>query len=127
MRKLVRPENAVWADLLCNHDRDLRPADYLLDKEQLWHETRTHDEGLQRFHLLLMGGDQIYFDSIWEDIAALKQWVGLARAQQLEFKVSQALEDEIEAYYFGRRRARHGRARSPAWTPPTPWPACPPS
>ncbi|AWP75542.1 alkaline phosphatase family protein [Bordetella bronchiseptica] len=121
MRKLVRPANAVWADLLCNHDRDLRPADYLLDKEQLWHETRTHDEGLQRFHLLLMGGDQIYFDSIWEDIAALKQWVGLARAQQLEFKVSQALEDEIEAYYFGLYSRR--------WLPPSraPWADAQPS
>lgn len=101
MRKLVRPENAVWADLLGNHDRNLRPSDYLLDKEQLWHEQRTHDRQLQRFHLLLMGGDQIYFDSIWEDIKALKQWVGLSRKQQLAFKVSKTLEQEIENYYFG--------------------------
>lgn len=101
MRKLVRPANAVWSDLLCNHDRRLRPPGYLLDKEQLWHEERTHDEGLQRFHLLLMGGDQIYCDSIWEDIKALKDWVALSRPEQLSFKVTKTLEKEIESYYFG--------------------------
>lgn len=101
MRKLVRPENAVWSDLLCNHDLSLRPRDYLLDKEQLWHEARIHDHGLQRFHLLVMGGDQIYLDSIWEDLKALKQWVGLSRPQQLRFKVTKALDKAIEEYYFG--------------------------
>lgn len=100
MRKLVRPANAVWSDLLCNHDRSLRPADYELDKEQLWHEDRTHDRELQRFHLLLMGGDQLYFDSIWEDITALKTWVGLSRKEQLAFKVAKTLDKEIENYYF---------------------------
>lgn len=101
MRKLVRPANAVWSDLLCNHDSTLRPADYELDKEQLWHEERLHDNGLQRFHLLLMGGDQIYFDSIWEEIEALKSWVGLSRPEQLVFPISKALDKEIEDYYFG--------------------------
>lgn len=105
MRKLVRPENAVWSDLISNHDKNLRPKKnaketYLLDKEQLWHERRTHDKGLQRFHLILMGGDQIYFDSIWEDIKPLKRWVGLSRKDQLAFKVTPSLDQEIERYYF---------------------------
>lgn len=101
MRKLVRPESAVWVDLLCNHDRTLRPANYLLDKEQLWHESRTHERNLQRFHLLLMGGDQIYFDSIWEEVKTLKQWVRLSRDAQLKFKVTKLLVKEIEDYYYG--------------------------
>lgn len=101
IRKLIKAENAVWGDLLCNHDVAVRPPGYSLDKEQLWHEERTHAKGLQRFHLLLMGGDQIYFDSIWEDIKALKGWIGLPRNEQLTFPVSAALEAEIEAYYLG--------------------------
>src|SRR5690606_16001364 len=99
-RKLVRPANAAWADLLCNHDADLRPAGYMLDKEQLWHQQKVHDQGLKRFHLLMMGGDQIYFDSIWEDLPALKKWVALARPEQLKFKVTPTLDAQIEAYYF---------------------------
>lgn len=115
IRKLVRPANAVWEDLLANHDRDTRPKDYLLDKEQLWHESRTHDAGLQRFHLLVMGGDQIYFDSIWEDLKPLRNWVSLSRQEQLDFKVSDKLAKEIEAYYLGLYSAR--------WLPSTrdPW------
>ncbi len=100
MRKLVKAENAVWADLLCNHDKEVRPAGYELDKEQLWHEARTHDQGNQRFHLMLMGGDQIYFDSIWEDIKLLKRWIGLTREEQLQYPVDADLEKEIEDYYF---------------------------
>ena len=111
MRKLVRSSDAVWEDLLYSHDRALRTErasvePKLLDKEQLWHEKRIHDKGLQRFHLLLMGGDQIYFDSIWEDVPALRDWVALPRKEQLDFKVSGSLERDIESYYLGLYRKR---------------------
>ncbi|MDH1500351.1 alkaline phosphatase family protein [Comamonas terrigena] len=111
MRKIIRTSDAVWEDLLYSHDRKLRkkPGEgdgKLLDKEQLWHEKRIHDKGLQRFHLMLMGGDQIYFDSIWEDISVLRQWVALPRQAQLNFKVSKSLDREIEAYYFGLYKQR---------------------
>ncbi|MDP3087659.1 MAG: hypothetical protein Q8M99_05670 [Methylotenera sp.] len=111
MRKLVRESNSVWADLLSNHDRHLRKNNYELDKEQLWHETRTQDKNLQRFHLLVMGGDQIYFDSIWEDIKELKDWVQLSRDNQLIFNVDKKLEKKIERYYFNLYSSR--------WLPPS--------
>src|SRR5690606_26870324 len=88
----------------------------LLDKEQLWHERRVHDKGLQRFHLLLMGGDQIYFDSIWSDLPQLKHWVTLPRDEQLSFKVSRALERQIEAYYFNLYRQRWMPKERPPWS-----------
>ena len=100
MRKLVRAANNVWADVLANHDSQLRPPGYELDKEQMWHEVRVHRAGLQRFHIMLMGGDQIYFDSIWEDIPALKNWVAMSRDEQLRFTVSKALEETIANYYL---------------------------
>ena len=124
MRKFIRTSDAVWEDLLYSHDRALRSKNgagetKLLDKEQLWHEQRIHDRGLQRFHLMLMGGDQIYFDSIWEDIKQLRRWVALPRRAQLEFKVSKTLEREIEAYYFGLYKQRWlPRERKP-WSSPT--------
>lgn len=100
MRKLVRPADAVWEDLIACHDRDRRRSGYQLDKEQLWHEQRIHDQGKQRFHLLLMGGDQIYFDSIWEDIPELKRWVSLSRSDQLRFKVTKTLKKKVQNYYW---------------------------
>ncbi|QEY64187.1 alkaline phosphatase family protein [Metapseudomonas lalkuanensis] len=120
MRSHVSQANAVWEDLLYSHDKLVRirnpgPGDKLLDKEQLWHEVRIHDKGLQRFHLLLMGGDQIYFDSIWHQLDELKKWIGLSRDQQLNFSVSKVLDEKIAAYYFDLYAER--------WLPPgrRPW------
>jgi hypothetical protein len=111
MRKLVRPANAVWADLLDSHDPALRCKETVLDKEQLWHETRLQQHQVQRFHLLLMGGDQLYCDSIWQDIPALRAWVSLSRDEQLLYPVGKALERDIENYYFNLYGAR--------WLPPS--------
>lgn len=116
IRKLVRPANAVWEDLLANHDRSLRSPKYLLDKEQLWHEERIHDKKLQRFHLLLMGGDQIYFDSIWEEIEELRHWVSLSRPEQLEFSVSADLRKKIEDYYLSLYPRRWLPSTRQPWT-----------
>src|SRR5690606_17742812 len=111
----VRPENAVWEDLVSSHDKSLRSDKYTIDKEQLWHETRVHDRNLQRFHLMLMGGDQIYFDSIWNDIDTLKHWTGLSRERQLRQDVSPALEKQIERYYFELYPQRWLGSKRPAW------------
>lgn len=115
MRKLVRPANAVWADLLDSHDPAIRGKDTVLDKEQLWHETRLQQHQVQRFHLLLMGGDQLYCDSIWQDLPALRAWVSLSRDEQLLYPVGKALERDIDNYYFNLYGAR--------WLPPSrrPW------
>ncbi|MGB6241629.1 MAG: alkaline phosphatase family protein [Castellaniella sp.] len=115
LRKLIKGENAVWADLLCNHDKAVRPEGYMLDKEQLWHESLTHDKNLQRFHLLLMGGDQIYFDSIWEDLKALKGWIGLPRDDQLQFEVPPELDEQIGDYYLALYAARWLPKERAAW------------
>jgi len=125
MRKIIRTSDAVWEDLLYSHDRKLRRKVgegevKLLDKEQLWHEKRVHDKGLQRFHLMLMGGDQIYFDSIWEDIKTLRQWVALPRRAQLDFKVTETLEREIEAYYLGLYKQRWLPIERQPWSSATP-------
>jgi hypothetical protein len=83
---------------------------------------------------MLMGGDQIYFDSIWEDISVLRQWVALPRQAQLNFKVSKSLDREIEAYYFGLYsndgfplRGCHGRPQSLRLMQEQRWHPCQPS
>jgi hypothetical protein len=104
MKGYSHEEMDVWLDLLSNHDKTLRdPAKpYAVDTEQFWHEEKIHDRNLQRFHVLLMGGDQIYFDSIWEDkrIPELQKWALLNRGEQAKYKVSKALDKKVEDYYF---------------------------
>ena len=118
VRNLRKPLFAVWNDLLCNHDKRFRPAGYKIDKEQRWHEPISHDKGLQRFHLLAMGGDQIYFDSIWTErdkLPELSNWTELSFAEQVEFDPPAALRREVRDYYetlyIDRWRAR----RDPDW------------
>lgn len=115
IRNLSRPADAVWQDLLASHDRALRHSGYLLDKEQLWHESRIHDKKLQRFHLLLMGGDQIYFDAIWEELAELNRWVRLSRQDQLKYPVSDDLRKQIDDYYLSRYAERWLPASRGPW------------
>ena len=100
IKALKVPANAVWQDLLCNHDKAFRPAGYALDREQQWHEGISHDLDVQRFHLVLAGGDQVYMDSIWTALPELNAWVELDEDEQLSFQPSPALVQEIEAYYW---------------------------
>jgi len=99
MRKLKHKAGSVWEDILANHDRTLRP-EAPIDKEQRWHLQRGHGEKVQRFHVLLMGGDQVYFDSLWEDIPELKDWTHLDREAQIAYPVSSDLQQRISDYYF---------------------------
>ena len=118
MRKLQHKAGAVWGDMLSSHDAVFRPQGYRLDRDQLWHETNLLSQGHKRFHLLLMGGDQIYFDSIWEDLPELKAWVALDRTSQLSFDVSAELGRSIQAYFEDLYATRWLPKHRAAWDAP---------
>jgi hypothetical protein len=121
VRKLKTPLNAVWDDLLCNHDAAFRPDDYAPDKEQRWHEERIHGKGLQRFHLLAMGGDQIYFDTIWQERETLRElcdWTELPLAEQIRYQPSEQLKRGIADYYFRLYLERWAARNDEAWGTP---------
>jgi hypothetical protein len=103
VKKLAAPFNSVWRDLLSNHDKKLRDKDYKPDKEQRWHEERVHSKGLQRFHLLAMGGDQIYFDSILyarDKVPELCEWSEWASIAQESYDPTADLKERISDYYL---------------------------
>lgn len=106
IKELKAPANGVWKDLLFNHDKRLRPHDYVLDREQQWHEPLSHDKGVQRFHVALAGGDQVYSDAIWTDIPELKAWVELDWGEQIRYKPSATLLGKIKAYYWAQYVSR---------------------
>ena len=98
-----QPENAVWADLLYNHDKKQRPANWHMSREQLWHEQQVHDQGFQRFHLLMMGGDQIYADRLWDKEAGLPElqdWLKASYEDKKTFPVNADLESRVGNFYF---------------------------
>lgn len=53
----------------------------------LWSTLKTRQD-TQAFHLLLMGGDQVYADSVWANQPALRNWGSKNRADQVKVKLS---------------------------------------
>lgn len=115
MRKLIHKAGAVWNDLVINHDRTLYP-EAVLDKEQAWHVERGFGTVVQRFHVLMMGGDQMYFDSIWDDLPELKEWADMDRSMQLAFAVSEELRLKISKYYFNKYCERWLKPSRGSWS-----------
>lgn len=110
--KSGRKKGAVWDDLLVNHDRSYAGEERVLDKEQLWHVQNGHGTDVQRFHVLMMGGDQVYFDSIWSDVPELADWVELDHAAQLKYPVDENLRTKVRDYYFRTYCDRWNHARA---------------
>src|SRR3546814_19312627 len=60
----------------CNGFSSFKAMKGVTDKNALWkHSARQHKK--VPFNLLLMGGDQLYPDSMWDPIPAMQAWAGL--------------------------------------------------
>ena len=71
-----------WQDLLKKHKRD------------------SERGGGLHFHLMLMGGDQIYGDSVFTSIPELQNWQHLSESEQKKFVPSPGLAAQIDQHYF---------------------------
>ncbi len=68
------------------------------DPYYLWGEMfKQHKES--PFSLLLMGGDQLYADSIWGEVRKLSEWSSLPRKEKIKRKASKDMERQIDRFY----------------------------
>lgn len=72
--KKIADKNAVWSQLLSAHEQ-------------------------QAFHLLLMGGDQIYADQLWEKVPELRQFNELPRHERVVREPGPALADDLPRFF----------------------------
>jgi hypothetical protein len=91
----------------CNGFSDPTLMKKIKEKNALWGRmTRLH-EGAETirgrkfgpWNLLLLGGDQVYSDSIWVDIPELTTWCELTLQQRLEYNFSSKLRSEVEKFF----------------------------
>lgn len=93
----------------CNGFSSAKEINKVRHKNNLWRNSEptifshkgvidVHSE--KRFHLLLMGGDQIYADSIWDEIPEFKAWKDLSFEDRITFQVSTDLEMKIDNFYL---------------------------
>lgn len=79
-----------------SHPKDMKGIE---NKNAMWcvlddrHKTKP-------YHLLLMGGDQIYSDSIWELITPLKEWFDKSIAKRVAASFTKEMDTQVEQFYF---------------------------
>lgn len=77
----------------------------IADKNALWNDLGAK-HAAQPFHLLLMGGDQIYADQLWDVIPELRRFNDWSRAQRVAMTPSPSLRNALEDFYVGVYRER---------------------
>ncbi len=73
------------------------------ERNVLWRQlVEKHEQS--PFHLLLQGGDQLYADTVWEDIPALSAWQKLGWRAGNEAPFTPAMAESAFTYYRERYR-----------------------
>jgi hypothetical protein len=72
------------------------------EKDQMWYVLRDK-HGVKPYHLMLMGGDQVYADMMWETVPLLKAWFDnpieiRVRNQSKEFR--DLMSAHVGKFYF---------------------------
>lgn len=83
----------------CNgSEADSPLKETLPGRNSLWEN--IHDlHQAQNFNLLVLGGDQIYADSLWKDISFLNDWRQLPRKEQYAATMPDEVFEEVRLYY----------------------------
>lgn len=69
------------------------------DKNALWKVMAARHNGGCRYHLLMMGGDQVYADPVW-DLSTIKTWVALTENKRRKASFTQAMHKQVNAFYY---------------------------
>jgi PhoD related phosphatase len=98
---VVPPKGAVpnCAYASCNGFSNPKDMNKVQEKNVLWRSMKAAHEK-KRFHLLLMGGDQVYADSIWKDVERLEAWSNLDREARRKAQFTNPMRRAVEDFYF---------------------------
>ena len=84
-----------------------------MEGERTWGESPSRNERWRHlaaeharapFHLLLHGGDQLYADTVWEEVPALAAWQRLPARRRLEAPFTPDMAEAVGAYFLARYR-----------------------
>jgi len=91
-------ESPKFAYASCNGFSDESFREKTSNPYFLWSKmTRQHNES--PFSLLLMGGDQVYADSIWGKVKSLSKWSNLPRETKVKRNSTKVMERQINSFY----------------------------
>ena len=74
------------------------------DKNAMWTVLKKKQEGAapgdRPYHLMMMGGDQVYADSIWETVPSLKAWTDRSKKERFDEPFTDEMDRQVENFYF---------------------------
>ena len=91
-------EKPKFAYVSCNGFSDYKLMTSTEQPYALWEQMAIAHRA-SPFSLLLMGGDQVYADSIWSQLSSLKTWNDLGRAEKIKRKATREMRGQIDRFY----------------------------
>jgi len=83
----------------CNGFSNPRDMKRVGDKNERWVDLNSrHDD--RPFNILMMGGDQVYSDTIWEAVEPIKKWVERPRAARLTAAFTETMRRKVDQFYL---------------------------
>jgi hypothetical protein len=69
------------------------------DKNAMW-KVLAGEHKRKSYHLMMMGGDQIYADSIWDVVESIKEWYDQPSKKRQDASFTKTMDAEVEQFYF---------------------------
>ncbi len=82
----------------CNGYSDYKLMSSSDDPYALWKNMQDQHERAP-FSMLILGGDQVYADSIWSIVPTLKNWNELGRKEKIRRKPSKVMKQQVDRFY----------------------------
>lgn len=82
----------------CNGFSEAKLMKQAPDQHERWrHMSRLHQ--LNAYHLLLLGGDQIYSDAMWKEVPLLAAWLNLPAPQRYQRVFTREMSRRLDSYF----------------------------
>ncbi|MBR9907527.1 MAG: alkaline phosphatase family protein [Gammaproteobacteria bacterium] len=91
-------EKPKFAYASCNGFSDYKMLSTTEQPYKLWTDLKD-EHANSPFSLLLLGGDQVYADSIWTQLTSLKAWNELERTEKIKRKANQTMTTQIDQFF----------------------------
>ncbi len=91
-------EKPKFAYASCNGFSDYKLMTSTEEPYKLWQDMET-EHLASPFSLLLLGGDQIYADSIWTQLGSLKAWNELGRKEKIKRKATKEIRSQVDRFF----------------------------
>ena len=97
---VVPPRDAIPNMLYasCNGFSSMKLLNDTKDANRLWRQVAEKHEA-RPYHLLMMGGDQLYCDSMWDKLMPLQEWARLPLEQRIKQPFTDEMRSLVDQFY----------------------------